>query len=194
MGMFRDCLLACELWDLGFSGYPFTYDNGQLSERNVRVRLDRACADENWRELFPAAQVLHLASSCSDHSPILVQLALVDPRRTRASPRYEIMWERHPAQSDVVASRWRKSKPAGNLAAVRDALHEMMNGLRVWSKENSGHVATELEKLRAELADLQLRDADRTLIRQKMFQLDELLYREEMMWLQRSRCTDGIFA
>ena len=119
----------------------------------------------------------------------MVQLALVDYRRTRASPRYEIMWERHPALSEVVASRWRKSKPAGNLAVVRDALHEMMTGLRAWSKENFGHVATELEKLRAELADLQLRDADRTLIQQKMFQLDELLYREEMMWLQRSRIT-----
>ena len=189
MGLFRDCLLACELWDLGFSGYPFTYDNGQMGERNVRVRLDRASADEGWRELFPAAQVVHLATSCSDHCPIVVRLALVDSRRTRASPRYEIMWERNPTLSEVVASGWRKSKPAGNLAAVRDALHEMMNGLRAWSKKNFGHVVTELEKLRSELADLQLKDADRSLIRQKMAQLDELLYREEMMWLQRSCIT-----
>lgn len=29
--------------------------------------------------------------------------------------------------------------------------------------------------------------AERSLIREKMFVLDELLYREEMMWLQRSR-------
>lgn len=171
-----------------FLGYPFTYDNGHIGERNVRVRLDRACADEGWRELFPAAQVVHLASSCSDHCPIVVRLALEDSRRTTASPRYEIMWERHPALSEVVASGWRKSKPAGNLAAVRDALHEMMNGLRAWSKKNFGHV-TELEKLRSELVDLQLKDADRSLIRQKMAQLNELLYREEMMWLQRSRIT-----
>uniref|UniRef100_A0A453EDJ8 Endonuclease/exonuclease/phosphatase domain-containing protein n=1 Tax=Aegilops tauschii subsp. strangulata TaxID=200361 RepID=A0A453EDJ8_AEGTS len=46
MTAFRDCLLVCELEDLGFSGLPFTYDNGQQGDRNVRVRLDRVCADE----------------------------------------------------------------------------------------------------------------------------------------------------
>uniref|UniRef100_A0A453Q5L8 Endonuclease/exonuclease/phosphatase domain-containing protein n=1 Tax=Aegilops tauschii subsp. strangulata TaxID=200361 RepID=A0A453Q5L8_AEGTS len=46
MQQFRDCLLACELMDLGFSGIPYTYDNGQVGNRNFRVRLDRACADE----------------------------------------------------------------------------------------------------------------------------------------------------
>lgn len=82
-----------------------------------------------------------------------------------------------------------RSNPVGDLAAVREALHDMMKGLRAWSKEHFGHVTHEIEKRREELADLQLRDADRAEIRQKMFQLDELLYREEMMWLQRSRIT-----
>lgn len=74
MSAFRDTLIVCELEDLGFTGAPYTYDNGQMGERNVRVRLDRACGDEAWRDIFPAAQVLHLATSCSDHCPVLVQL------------------------------------------------------------------------------------------------------------------------
>lgn len=118
---------------------------------------------------------MHLASSCSDHAPVLVRLSQVEPMRARATPRYEIMWERHPALGAVVADSWGKSKPAGNLGAVRDALKEMMNRLRSWSKENFGHVTSELghvtselERLRAELADLQLQDADRAVLRQKM--------------------------
>ena len=51
------------------------------------------------------------------------------------------------------------------------------------------HVMSKIEKLCTELADLQLHDADRTAIRQKMYQLDELLYREEMVWLQCTRIT-----
>uniref|UniRef100_A0A8I6X7B7 Endonuclease/exonuclease/phosphatase domain-containing protein n=1 Tax=Hordeum vulgare subsp. vulgare TaxID=112509 RepID=A0A8I6X7B7_HORVV len=43
---FRDCLTVCQLEDLGFSCMPYTYDNGQHGDRNVRVHLDRACADE----------------------------------------------------------------------------------------------------------------------------------------------------
>lgn len=80
-----------------------------------------------------------------------------------------------------------KRKPAGNLGLVCDALKEMMSRLRSWSKENFEHVTNEIEKLRTELADLQLVDADRTVIKKKMFQLDELLYHKEMLWLQRSR-------
>ena len=51
------------------------------------------------------------------------------------------------------------------------------------------HVIRDIERLRFELAGLQQRNADRQTIRQKMNELDELLYREEMLWLQRSRIT-----
>ena len=57
MEVFRDCLVTCELQDLGFSGLPYTYNNGQEGNRNVQVRLDRACADEALRDLFPATHV-----------------------------------------------------------------------------------------------------------------------------------------
>ena len=41
---FREVLSQCDLHDLGFSGVPWTYNNKQEGERNVRVRLDRAVA------------------------------------------------------------------------------------------------------------------------------------------------------
>ena len=47
MEAFRDTLFVCELLDLGFSGAPYTYDNGQLGIGNVRGRLDRACATDD---------------------------------------------------------------------------------------------------------------------------------------------------
>lgn len=78
MAAFRDCLLLCELDDPGFSGIPFTYDNGQSGNNNILVCLDRVCADEHWRDLFPASRVVHLASSCSDHCPIVLEMIPVD--------------------------------------------------------------------------------------------------------------------
>ena len=53
MTALRDALTDYELWDLGFLGAPFTYDNGWRGNVKVCVRLDRACADEAWKELFP---------------------------------------------------------------------------------------------------------------------------------------------
>ena len=60
MEAFRDALEVCELVDLGFSGVPYTYDNGQLGHGNIRVHLDRVCASEDWMEPFPFARVQHL--------------------------------------------------------------------------------------------------------------------------------------
>lgn len=39
---FREVLSHCDLHDLGFTGLPWTYDNKQEGNRNVKVRLDRA--------------------------------------------------------------------------------------------------------------------------------------------------------
>lgn len=49
------------------------------------------------------------------------------------------------------------------------------------------NVGKELEKTRKQLAGLIERNADRKEIRQATDRMNELLYREEMLWLQRSR-------
>jgi hypothetical protein len=41
---FREILGQCDLHDLGFVGMPWTYNNKQSGERNVRVHLDRVVA------------------------------------------------------------------------------------------------------------------------------------------------------
>jgi endonuclease/exonuclease/phosphatase family metal-dependent hydrolase len=74
MKAFRDMMHDCGLVDLGFRGLPWTYNNKQSAERNVRVRLDRAIATTNWSHLFPGASVEHLVSPRSDHCPLLIKL------------------------------------------------------------------------------------------------------------------------
>jgi hypothetical protein len=49
---FRDTLEICGLVDLGFNGLPYTYDNKRKGRQNVRVRLDRVVADNQWRNIF----------------------------------------------------------------------------------------------------------------------------------------------
>lgn len=186
MALFRECLQLCELEDLGFSGMSFTYDNEQYGNNNIKVRLDRACADEQWRDLFPATKVVHTASSCSDHCLLVIQVVpLVDRYRT-SNHRYEIRWKRDPALPHIIEQAWPKSNPQGNLGLVAASLKQIMMSLWSWSKQKFGHVNREIEKLCSELANLQEDNVDRQAIKEKMNTLDELLYREEMMWLQQS--------
>jgi endonuclease/exonuclease/phosphatase family metal-dependent hydrolase len=53
MADFTDLLSHCDLHDLGFKGLPWTFDNRQIGQGNVRVRLDRAVAEPSWLNLFP---------------------------------------------------------------------------------------------------------------------------------------------
>ena len=42
MDAFREALEGCQLEDLGFKGYPFTWNNKRPGEANTKLRLDRA--------------------------------------------------------------------------------------------------------------------------------------------------------
>ncbi|PNT61155.1 hypothetical protein BRADI_5g10935v3, partial [Brachypodium distachyon] len=66
MNDFGDCLVDCELDDLGFSGDRFTWFRG-----DVRERLDRAVANAEWINLFPGFSVINEGHFRSDHRPVV---------------------------------------------------------------------------------------------------------------------------
>ena len=159
--IFRDALEACGLTDLGFSGHPFTYDNRRSGRANVQVRLDRAVASNDWRDMFMQASVAHLVSSASDHSPLLLKFSLEQDRRPRSSRRYELMWERSPALEAIITKSWSSKGTKRNLGDVREALATVMADLHTWSKKTFGNVTCELEKSRTRLEELTNMNADR---------------------------------
>jgi hypothetical protein len=52
MADFREVLEFCGLRDAGFSGTPWTYDNNKSGNQNVKVRLDRGVATQDWLNRF----------------------------------------------------------------------------------------------------------------------------------------------
>lgn len=74
-----------------------------------------------------------------------------------------------------------------HLGDISKALKRVMGALQSWSKVKFKNIGRELEKARKHLAMLMERNADSREIRQALDRMNELLYREEMLWLQRSR-------
>lgn len=64
----------------------------------------------------------------------------------------------------------------------------MMVSLYQWSQKKFGSIRKELETLRSTLERLQNNQdgGDEVEIKSTMTRMNEILYREEMMWLQRS--------
>ena len=70
---FQEAFIDVGLFDLGYSGYDFTWSNFKTADATVEERLDRFCADTDWSLLFPGASVTHVDFDMSDHLPILLK-------------------------------------------------------------------------------------------------------------------------
>ncbi|KAL0295161.1 UNVERIFIED_CONTAM: hypothetical protein Sradi_6848700 [Sesamum radiatum] len=92
---FRSCLSDCQLTDLGYLGYKYTWCNHHEAPDTVRTRLDRACASTGWRTKFPNSNVEAVAARGLDHNPLLINLeADKEPRHRQRQKifRFEAMW------------------------------------------------------------------------------------------------------
>ena len=69
---FRDCLMDCELMDLGFSSPKFTWCNRQDPQFHVKVHLDRDVVNGNFINIHDDYDVEHLTMTSLDHYVVLI--------------------------------------------------------------------------------------------------------------------------
>jgi len=98
------------------------------------------------------------------------------------------MWEREQSLGDVIMEAWDSGPAKTSLASFASALKGVMQSLHSRSWEKFGSVRRKIEELRTRLAELNgmMDDDSRAEARRTAAAMDEMLYREEMMWLQRS--------
>ena len=75
MEIFVNTINHCGFRDMGFISPKFTWLYQHSDGVQIRERLGRALATQDWLELFPKEKLYHLSSSVSDHSPLALQLA-----------------------------------------------------------------------------------------------------------------------
>ena len=72
MKYFVDTINCCGLKEVRFMGPLFTWLYLKEDGSQIRERLDRVLAMVEWFHLFPMAKLVHLSSSASDYSPLIL--------------------------------------------------------------------------------------------------------------------------
>ena len=112
---FRDVLEVCGLSDLGFSGVPYTYDNRRAGRAYVKVRLDRAVANDGWCTQFPDFWVINGDPRHSDHRPVVVttEQGAIEAVTRDTTFRFEARWMQEDGFDEVIKKAWEESWAEG---------------------------------------------------------------------------------
>lgn len=171
---------------MGFSGSTFTWMRGVNATSFKGARLDRALGNAEWKLLYPNATVEHLPIMGSDHAPLLINTQPRQIQRSEKSFRFNA-WPTHPNFYTFVDSVWDKSKDLESNKRI------MAKALADWNTNTFGNIFRRKNRLLARLGGIQrsLSHKPRSdlirLEKRLRLELDENLYQEELIWLQRPR-------
>lgn len=185
---FREALDSCALFDLYYTGYPFTWNNNQGGEANLQERLDRFFANQEWKDMYGGAFVSHLDKRRSDHLPLCLSLrpkvVVEKAKKRRKLFRFEEMWLRDESCEEMVVKAWEAgSDVISNLARTSHKLQS-------WSRDRFGNFQKELKDCANQMkVFMEEPQTDDVIAKMKSIdiRMDELEEREEAYWRQRSR-------
>lgn len=181
---FNEVINEVGLIDAGFQGPPFTWLKGSLMER-----LDQMLINSEWRLRFQLVVVHHLPPLKSDHRPLLVKFQREpQPNRFRRPFRFNAGWLSHEDFPSFLAKNWDQGEDWSG------KMQHLQESLRKWNVDVFGNIFKKKKELLR-----RLRGIDRSLSRgpnkylaelyQELWvQYEEILFREEVLWFQKSRC------
>ncbi|KAH7842567.1 hypothetical protein Vadar_006777 [Vaccinium darrowii] len=132
---FQNFCQRSSLLDLGYVGYPFTWNNKRHGRDNVRVRLDRFLANSSWRIRFPNAVVKHLAPGGSDHCPILLDSA-GHGGKFRHRFIFDQRWGDVEECSEIIRQAWQRRSTGSKWYQIHNKIKACRLGILRWRQHS----------------------------------------------------------
>ncbi|CAL1377897.1 unnamed protein product [Linum trigynum] len=182
MAAFSECLTEVGLQDLGFSGYPYTWENCRRNGGYIEESLDRFVANHEWRACWRNGQVLHFDATRSDHRPVACDTLGEEDEETRWgwSFHFEAQWTKHPECENMIATAW--GSATGNALMKCTQVKDSLDG---WSRAAFPNFRRQKARIRRALNALERRERTPEVLDQRaklQLEMDELESDEELYW------------
>ncbi|XP_059627282.1 uncharacterized protein LOC132270092 [Cornus florida] len=102
---FNSLMARCNSLDIGFKGYPFTWNNHRDGPANIQEMLDRALATQEWCSAFPHAKLSNLPVAGSDHHALLLELHPLFSL-TKRQFHFDARWNLDNKYAKIIANNW----------------------------------------------------------------------------------------
>ncbi|OIT30421.1 hypothetical protein A4A49_25953 [Nicotiana attenuata] len=131
-----------------FYGPRYTWSNGRGPCSIVWKRLDTGMVNDNWIASYPATTISHLASTGSDHSPLLMEMHV---RPDNAIRYFKILncWTDNDSFLPLVQEIWKMQVRGNPMWIFHQKIKALCTTLSKWSRQEYGdifHKAKEFEE------------------------------------------------
>ena len=190
---FQVALEGCNLFDLGFQGYKFTWSNKRPGVANTKERLDRVVVNREWKDKFSASTLIHGFSHAFDHASLFLHIRTHHDFRGGGPCgfRFEESWLMWDECKEVVTDSWINSGgEATGLGATVEKIKSCGAYLLAWGSSKTAPNTDEIKQLTKKIERMnkeELTEESREEVLTASKKLDDLLLKQEIFWAQRSR-------
>lgn len=146
---FRNFVSQNGLWDLQFSGNSLSW-RGTRYTHFIQSRLDRAMANVDWMELFPAARNEYLSFEGSDHRPLLTHFD-DHLKKKKGMFHYDRRLSEKPEIRTLVETTWNASTTDSVLTKICQVRQKLVEWAKQQTAESKDHILKHRALLEQEL-------------------------------------------
>ncbi|XP_030936396.1 uncharacterized protein LOC115961577 [Quercus lobata] len=162
---------------------------GRWGNAAIKERLDRGLASISWRLVFPNAFVQHLGALNSNHLPILLDTNPNDCFNPYPFC-FEAAWIRDERCQEVIEQAWNIEVWGSQLSRLCKKQDATKEALHKWNEEIFGNIQMQISLLMQKFKEIQGNTSSKENNRLEtglQNELNEWLYRSEVLWRQKSR-------
>ena len=132
---FRNWKLQNLLIDIPFHGVKYTWTNNRKDNEVIYEGIDKVFSNNQWRDLFPDAQVWNLPIVISDHSPIILITTEAQGKKMKRPYRLDAWSLKHPEVTTIIQNQWASFHQGSSAHILQRKIQNTLREIRTWSLE-----------------------------------------------------------